>query len=496
MNSKDLESKKISELKEIAKKLDIEKYYKLNKKDLLDVIKKVIDEKKEKATEYYDNNISERVNNIDKDLKKEVSITASEDIKKYISEKDDDTVYDVNTDIELTPSEEKEKRKQKEKEKEVRTINPEDLITGILEVREQGYGFVRVNSYEHSLKDSYIPKNLIDRFKLKTGDKLSCLTKKNPNNEKSDAVIWVQTINGVETSDAVKIKRFDKLVPIFPNERIDLEIGYSNLAMRVTNLMSPIGKGQRGLIVAPPKAGKTTLIKNIANVITKNHKEVELIILLIDERPEEVTDMQYSVEGAQIVYSTFDEEPENHVKTAEVILERAKRLVEHNKDVVILLDSITRLARAYNLVMPSSGRTLSGGLDPTALYGPKRFFGAARNVKGGGSLTILATALVDTGSRMDDIIFEEFKGTGNMELHLSRQLSERRIFPAIDINKSGTRKEDKLLTEDELKATWIIRRELNNYNNAEITEKLLGAMIKSKSNEDFVSNFGKYYKVK
>lgn len=489
MNSKDLESKKISELKEIAKKLNIDKYYKLNKKELLELLKTTIKEDEVVKNKTINTNVKK-----DEVISKEVSVTTSEDIKKYISDQDDDTVYDVNADVELTPSEEKEKRKQKEKEN--RTLNPDDLTTGFLEIREQGYGFVRINSYEHSLKDSYIPKNLIDRFKLKTGDKLSCLTKKNPNNEKSDAVIWVQTINGVETSDAVKIKRFDKLVPIFPEERIDLEVEYSNLAMRVTNLMSPIGKGQRGLIVAPPKAGKTTLIKNIANVITKNHKEVELIILLIDERPEEVTDMQYSVEGAQIVYSTFDEEPENHVKTAEVILERAKRLVEHNKDVVILLDSITRLARAYNLVMPSSGRTLSGGLDPTALYGPKKFFGAARNVKGGGSLTILATALVDTGSRMDDIIFEEFKGTGNMELHLSRHLSERRIFPAIDINKSGTRKEDKLLTEDELKATWIIRRELNKYNNAEITEKLLNAMIKSKSNEDFVNNFNKFYKVK
>lgn len=514
MNSKELKSKKITELKEMAKELNIEKYYKLNKTQLVQIINmrlssgEIVSEsddmdkdgitaerkrkkinKSEKKT-YKEK--SQEMNKSDKndennDINKNVVATISEDIKKYI-EKDEENVYVIDEEEILTSSEKKDKE-DKEDKKGNRTIDPKDLILGTLDVMDQGYGFVRTNNREHSRTDSYIPKNLIDRFKLKSGDKLSCLTRQNPDNEKSDAVVWVQTINGVDTSDAIKIKRFDKLVPIFPDKIINLETGQNDLSMRIINLMSPIGKGQRGLIVSPPKAGKTTIIKNIANAIKSNYKEIELIILLIDERPEEVTDMQYSVDGAQIVYSTFDERPENHVQTAEVILERAKRLVEHGKDVVILLDSITRLSRAYNLVVPSSGRTLSGGLDPTALYGPKRFFGAARNIKGGGSLTILATALVDTGSRMDDIIFEEFKGTGNMEIHLSRHLSERRIFPAIDISKSGTRRDEKLLTRQEQEVNKILRRELTTSNSAIITQKLLKSMDSTDSNEEFVKKF-------
>lgn len=290
-----------------------------------------------------------------------------------------------------------------------------------------------------------------------------------------------------------KEKRFDELIPIYPNERLKLETTPTEYAMRIIDLISPIGKGQRGMIVAPPKVGKTTLLKKIANSISANNPEVELIVLLIDERPEEVTDMKRSIKG-QVIYSTFDELPEHHVKVAEMVLERAKRIIEHNKDVVILLDSITRLARAYNLVMPSSGKTLSGGLDPAALHKPKKFFGAARNIENGGSLTILATALIETGSRMDDVIFEEFKGTGNMEVHLDRKLSEKRIFPAIDINKSGTRREDLLLTKPEMETVFALRKALNNLPVAEVTEQIISQMTQTKNNEEFIEKIDSYLK--
>ena len=290
-----------------------------------------------------------------------------------------------------------------------------------------------------------------------------------------------------------KRKRFDELIPIYPTERLKLETTSNEYAMRMIDLMSPIGKGQRGMIVAPPKVGKTTLIKKIANSISKNNPEVELIVLLIDERPEEVTDMKRSING-QVIYSTFDELPEHHVKVAEMVLERAKRLIEQNKDVVILLDSITRLARAYNLVIPSSGRTLSGGLDPAALHKPKKFFGAARNIENGGSLTILATALIDTGSRMDDVIFEEFKGTGNMEVHLDRKLSEKRIFPAIDINKSGTRREDLLLTKEELDTVFALRKAMNSMPVADVTEQILSLMTQTKSNKELLTKIESFIK--
>ncbi len=292
---------------------------------------------------------------------------------------------------------------------------------------------------------------------------------------------------------AAKRKRFDELIPIYPTERLKLETTSNEYAMRMIDLMSPIGKGQRGMIVAPPKVGKTTLIKKIANSISKNNPEVELIVLLIDERPEEVTDMKRSING-QVIYSTFDELPEHHVKVAEMVLERAKRLIEQNKDVVILLDSITRLARAYNLVIPSSGRTLSGGLDPAALHKPKKFFGAARNIENGGSLTILATALIDTGSRMDDVIFEEFKGTGNMEVHLDRKLSEKRIFPAIDINKSGTRREDLLLTKEELDTVFALRKAMNSMPVADVTEQILSLMTQTKSNKELLTKIESFIK--
>ena len=306
-------------------------------------------------------------------------------------------------------------------------------------------------------------------------------------------MIFVGEVNEEHPEKAAKRKRFDELIPIYPNERLKLETKPTEYAMRIIDLISPIGKGQRGMIVAPPKVGKTTLLKKIANSISENNPEVELIVLLIDERPEEVTDMKRSIKG-QVIYSTFDEMPEHHVKVAEMVLERAKRITEHNKDVVILLDSITRLARAYNLVMPSSGKTLSGGLDPAALHKPKKFFGAARNIENGGSLTILATALIETGSRMDDVIFEEFKGTGNMEVHLDRKLSEKRIFPAIDVNKSGTRREDLLLTKPELETVFALRKALNNLPVADVTEQIISQITKTKNNEEFIEKMDSYLK--
>jgi transcription termination factor Rho len=298
-------------------------------------------------------------------------------------------------------------------------------------------------------------------------------------------LLYVFDVNGDDLKVAIHRPKFERLTPIFPNERINLEENTKNLAMRLINIVSPIGKGQRGLIVAPPKAGKTVLLKNVANTIEKTHPECEMIVLLVDERPEEVTDMQRSIKG-EVIYSTFDELPQNHVKVAEMVLARAQRLAEHGKDVVVLLDSITRLARAYNLVVPASGRTLSGGLDPGALHKPKKFFGAARNIEEGGSITILATALIETGSRMDEVIFEEFKGTGNMELHLDRKLSEKRIFPAINLNKSGTRREDLLMEKDELDAVWLMRRAMSNFGTQEVTEIIIDLVSKTRNNRDFI----------
>ena len=359
------------------------------------------------------------------------------------------------------------------------------IIEGILEVLPDGYGFLRGDNYLPTPKDVYISPIQIKRFRLNTGDMIKGIARNPKEGEKFPALIFVGEVNSESPEFAFKRKNFDDLIPIYPTERLKLETIQTEYAMRLIDLISPIGKGQRGMIVAPPKAGKTTLLKKMANSIVANNPEVNLIVLLIDERPEEVTDMKRSIKG-DVIYSTFDEQPEHHVKVAEMVLERAKRLTEQNKDVVILLDSITRLARAYNLVMPTSGRTLSGGLDPSSLYKPKRFFGAARNIENGGSLTILATALVETGSKMDDIIFEEFKGTGNMEVHLDRKLSEKRIFPAIDINKSGTRREDLLLLDKEMETVYSLRKAMSNMNVAEITEQLLNQIVITKNNEEFI----------
>ena len=359
------------------------------------------------------------------------------------------------------------------------------IAEGILEILPDGYGFLRGENYLTTSKDVFVSPIQIRRFKLCTGDKIKCIARAPKEDEKFPALIYVGDVNGDSPDYAYKRKSFDELIPIYPFERLKLETTPDESAMRIIDLISPIGKGQRGMIVAQPKVGKTTLLKKIANSITTNNPEVELIVLLIDERPEEVTDMKRSIKG-EVIYSTFDELPEHHVKVAEMVLERGKRLVEHNKDVVILLDSITRLARAYNLVTPSSGKTLSGGLDPISLHKPKRFFGAARKIEDGGSLTILATSLIETGSKMDDVIFEEFKGTGNMEVHLDRKLSEKRIFPAIDINKSGTRKEDLLLTKEEYETILMLRKNLANLNTSDITEEVISQIVNTKNNAEFI----------
>jgi transcription termination factor Rho len=382
--------------------------------------------------------------------------------------------------IQAAPAAEEQPKKVPEGPREDR---PE--VEGILEIAEGGFGFLRFHNFLTSDKDIYVSPSQIRRFNLKTGDKIKGISRRPNEGEKFGALLYVNTVNGDEPGVAIRRPDFDDLTPIFPNQRISLENGATELSMRLIDLVAPIGKGQRGLIVAPPKAGKTVLLKKVANSIEKMYPEIEMIVLLVDERPEEVTDMQRSI-GGEVIYSTFDELPQNHVKVAEMVLARAQRLVEHGKDVVILLDSITRLARAYNLVIPPTGRTLSGGLDPGALHKPKKFFGAARKMEEGGSITILATALVETGSRMDDVIFEEFKGTGNMELHLDRKLSEKRIFPAINLNKSGTRREDLLMSQDELEAVWTMRRAMANIGTQEVTENIIDQLAHTKNNSDFI----------
>ena len=366
-------------------------------------------------------------------------------------------------------------------------IESDDPVEGVLEVLPDGYGFLRSDNYLSGPKDVYVSPSQIRRFNLKTGDKIKGKGRIPKEGEKFQALLYVQTVNGDPPEVATKRVAFEYLTPIYPDQRITLETAPRELSTRLIDLIAPIGKGQRGMIVSPPKAGKTILLKKVANSITTNYPEMELIVLLIDERPEEVTDMQRSIKG-EVIYSTFDEVPEHHIKVAEMVLERAQRLVEQKKDVVILLDSITRLARAYNLTIPPTGRTLSGGLDPGALHKPKRFFGAARNIENGGSLTIMATALIETGSRMDDVIFEEFKGTGNMELHLDRRLSEMRIFPAIDINKSGTRREELLLDQKELESVWAVRKAMSNMGTAQVTEMIISRLMQTKTNMDFVGS--------
>ena len=441
-----LKGKKLNELREIAKAYNIAKYYQYNKADLIDVIVNSLD--KPKKTDNTDEKPSNKESKVD------------------ISKMDMGDLSDKATE-------------------EIDNLENIDMAEGVLELHTDGYGFLRRDNYQSSDNDIYISPSQIRRFRLNTGDKVAGITRPPKSGEKFKALLYVKTVNGLDPETAINRPHFDYLTPIYPNERMEIETTKNNYASRIIDLISPIGKGQRGMIVSPPKAGKTTLLKMIANAIETNHPEIELMILLIDERPEEVTDMSRSVK-ADVISSTFDEPPKNHTKVAEIVLERAKRLVEHGKDVVILLDSITRLARAYNLTIPPTGRTLSGGLDPGALHKPKRFFGAARNIEEGGSLTILATALIDTGSRMDDVIFEEFKGTGNMELHLDRKLSERRIFPAIDINRSGTRREDLLLNQEELTTIYAMRKAMGSNQSLDVVEDLLREIVKTENNEEFI----------
>ena len=450
----DLENMTLTNLKALAKEHNIKNISKLKKEDLLVVLKQILDD-----TTSENENISNTGNTVE-----------LEDKEEKIERQ-----YDANgnpiVDYKLT--------------------NEGDVIVeGILDILPDGYGFLRGDNFLSSEKDVYISMVQIRRFKLDTGDIVKGISRFKEG-EKFPSLIFVGEVNGEHPEKAMKRKRFDELTPIFPDEKLKLETVSNDYATRIIDLMCPIGKGQRGMIVAPPKVGKTTLLKKVANAISTNNPEVELIVLLIDERPEEVTDMKRSIKG-QVIHSTFDELPDHHVKVAEMVIARAKRLVEQGRDVVILLDSITRLTRAYNLVIPSSGRTLSGGIDPAALHKPKKFFGAARNIEFGGSLTILATALIDTGSRMDDVIFEEFKGTGNMEVHLDRKLSQRRIFPAIDINKSGTRREDLLLTPKEKDTVFALRKAMNSMSVADVTEEVISQMTQTKNNNEFVDKMDNY----
>ena len=387
-------------------------------------------------------------------------------------------------------------------EDEKAKISPEKLsdeldsgetASGILEVMPDGFGFIRCENYLPGENDVYVAPSQIRKFNLKTGDIIEGNTRVKTQNEKFSALLYLKKINGYHPSEAVKRMNFENMTPIFPDERLKLETPGASVAMRIMDLMSPVGKGQRGMIVSPPKAGKTTLLKEVAKSVKHNNPDMHLIILLIDVRPEEVTDIREAIEGpnVEVIYSTFDELPEHHKRVAEMVIERAKRLVEHKKDVMILLDSITRLTRAYNLTVPASGRTLSGGLDPAALHMPKRFFGAARNMREGGSLTILATALVETGSKMDDVVYEEFKGTGNMEMVLDRKLSEKRVFPAIDIPKSGTRREDLLLSPEEMQGINIMRKALNGLKPEEAVEKILDMFVHTKNNKEFIDTIQK-----
>jgi transcription termination factor Rho len=539
-----LKGKSIIELREIAKSLGIQKYSLLKKGELMEAIKNFLGSSEEDATvlegigkkekgrrgrkkksetaevqqtfelkseeqeskleeteEKEEASLDEMENKEEDNIKEQTLLQDTQ--KEEKTEKPVDVSLNEENEEESKVIELKPKKEEKREDKMQIEIPPElkelegkveigGIGEGVLEIIYEpggggGYGFLRDDSFVPGPNDIYVSPSQIKKFNLKTGDKIRGPIRLPKENEKFAGLLYVQSVNDMKPEEVAKRTPFEDLTPIFPNKRIILENKNEpkDLAVRLIDLIAPIGRGQRGLIVAPPKAGKTTLLKKIANSILTNYDDLHLIVLLIDERPEEVTDMQDSIK-AEIHYSTFDETPEHHIKVAEMVLERAMRLVECKKDVVILLDSLTRLARAYNLVEPPSGRTLSGGLDPNALHKPKKFFGAARNLKEGGSLTILATALIETGSRMDDVIFEEFKGTGNMELHLDRKLSEKRIFPAIDINKSGTRREELLLSEEEKAAVDAIRRALSNFGTAETTERIISMLSQTKSNEEFI----------
>lgn len=465
--SEAFEKMTLAQLRLKAKELGLKSVSALKKTELIDrIIKAEKCEEGQKTTDIKEETAEDT----------EKSVFPMDDFDAEIK---DDEAQDESSEMKCT-ADEKENKTEKKYENEERH--------GVLEVHTDGYGFLRAENFLPGSGDIYISQTQIRRFNLKTGDLVNGYIRQSREGEKFNAIIYVKTVNGDTPDKSIRRPNFEDLTPIYPTKRLTLETTKEDISSRIIDLVSPIGKGQRGMIVAQPKVGKTTLLKGMANAIVKNHEDVNLIVLLIDERPEEVTDIQRSISGekVEIVYSTFDEQPEHHKRVAEMVLERCKRLVEQGKDVVVLLDSITRLARAYNLTTTPSGRTLSGGLDPAALYMPKKFFGAARNIENGGSLTILATALIETGSKMDDVVFEEFKGTGNMELVLDRKLAERRMFPAIDINKSGTRRDEMLLSRNEMDAMYKIRRLISNLPVVESTEEVINLMRRTKNNDEFV----------
>lgn len=459
----DLQKKTLAELREMAREMDVKSISSLKKSELIE-------------------KISEKQSQAERVSVKRVTAYG------FSLQENQEPVKKPETPIEGKDEGYTHRERVVQREEKATVMENSVPGEGILEVMPDGFGFLRTQNFLPGAGDIYVSPSQIRRFNLKTGDAVKGNIRTAREGEKFGALLFVKSVNGDFPDQAAKRPNFEDLTPIYPEEKLHFEVSREELSGRIIDLCAPIGKGQRGMIVAPPKVGKTVLLTQMANALTKNHKEVHLIVLLIDERPEEVTDIQRSIEGenVQIVYSTFDEQPEHHKRVTEMVLERAKRLVEQGKDLVILLDSLTRLARAYNLTIPPSGRTLSGGLDPAALYMPKRFFGAARNIENGGSLTILATALVDTGSKMDEVVFEEFKGTGNMELVLDRRLSERRIFPAVEINKSGTRREEKLLTEQELECNFTLRKMASTMSQMEMVEGFYDLMRKTKNNQEFM----------
>lgn len=473
-NDNELKNKSIDDLRKISKSLGLKDVEKYDIEDLKHyIIKGEIQNKNLKDEPLERLKVSEL-----RDIAKDYGIEKSYNLKKEALIKEINLIRENEKIENLDLSENAQKT--------LKNLEEKDYVKGILELHQDGYGFLRRVNYLPSEEDIYVSPSQIRKFRLRNGDEILGIKSPPKDGESFNALLYIKLVNGMHPSKVLNRPYFDNLTPIYPKKKINLETKDEDIAMRVIDLLSPVGLGQRGLIVSQPKSGKTTLLKKISKSININYPNLHLIVLLVDERPEEVTDMKRFVKG-EVVYSTFDENPKNHARVAEMVIDRAKRLVENKEDVVILLDSLTRLSRAYNLITPTSGKTLSGGLDPLSLHKPKRFFGAARNIEEGGSLTILATALVDTGSRMDDVIFEEFKGTGNMELHLNRTLSEKRIFPAIDILKSGTRKEELLLNKDELAFNYDFRKNLNEENIEDVTEKFLDKLSNTKNNSEFLN---------
>ncbi|SFU82347.1 transcription termination factor Rho [Butyrivibrio sp. M55] len=465
------ETLKLNDLRDIAKKRGIKGASAMKKSEIIDLMCELDEKEKSSAAD-----VEENTEAVSKPRKKNIVVKSQKDEHSHKNDNADDR------------DRAEKKPESSAKEESENEVLDGDSADGILEIMQDGYGFIRCENYLPGENDVYVAPSLIRKFNLKTGDILKGTCRAKKETDKFAALLRLDTVNGYKPEVAMGRWNFENMTPIFPNSRIRLEQPGASVAMRIMDLISPIGKGQRGMIVSPPKAGKTTLLKEVAKSVLKNSPEIHLIILLIDERPEEVTDIKESIEGpnAEVIYSTFDELPEHHKRVAEMVMERAKRLVEHGKDVVILLDSITRLTRAYNIVVPPSGRTLSGGLDPAALHMPKRFFGAARNMREGGSLTILATALIETGSKMDDVIYEEFKGTGNMEMVLDRKLQEKRIFPAINIPKSSTRREDLLLDREELTAINNLRKGFNGMKADDAVDQCINLFSKTRNNTEFV----------